>query len=254
MSNVLTLTEPDGTPVIADEGEWTQITGKFKDLQKEVLDKASIQSLTLTLYDETTGDIINNRQNQNILDANGGTVAANGDLTLNLNGSDNVIVANTGQTENHIALTRWVWTDLTGDTVEGFQQWRVRVSPLAGPITEVPDTYPVQSDGSLASPLWIGNSYLVISGDAFIWEIDSLPGFSTAAIVKFRGFSDSNALSWDVDGIVTDIGGGKWRLTVEMTAEESSQICPGSFTWATSLEEGTLVSTVKGGSVRWAKA
>lgn len=72
---------------------------------------AELQSLTLTLYDPRTGAIINSRDDMSVLNANGGTVDAQGNAVLELGPADNVIVGqNAGLVqEDHVALLEWVY-------------------------------------------------------------------------------------------------------------------------------------------------
>lgn len=71
-----------------------------------------LSTLTLTLYDQVTDAIINSRDDQSILNANGGTFhATSGAFALTLGPSDNVILGApaTGQAETHIALIEATW-------------------------------------------------------------------------------------------------------------------------------------------------
>lgn len=78
---------------------------------------SSLSSLKLTLYDVCTGDIINSREGQNVLNTNNVTVDEDGLLTWNIQGDDNQIVSTTlaaGEYETHIALFEWVWSSGQG--------------------------------------------------------------------------------------------------------------------------------------------
>lgn len=114
------------------------------DLQLQILDfdndpiaADELDTLTLTLYDEESGEIINDRDHVNILNANGGAVDDEGILTMSLESDDTVLVGDPtaaystdlfnyfrrsrpwlqrtsyGQLyrEWHIALFEWTWTD-----------------------------------------------------------------------------------------------------------------------------------------------
>ena len=64
-----------------------------------------------------TGDIINSREGQNVLNTNNVTVDEDGLLTWNIQGDDNQIVSTTlaaGEYETHIALFEWVWSSGQG--------------------------------------------------------------------------------------------------------------------------------------------
>lgn len=57
----------------------------------EQLDADAITAITATLSDIRTGDIINERELQAVLGENGGTMAVDGTLTLQLGPLDNII-------------------------------------------------------------------------------------------------------------------------------------------------------------------
>jgi hypothetical protein len=73
---------------------------------------SSLTALTLTLYDVCSGDIINTRDDQDILNDNNVTVDEDGLLTWSIQSEDNQIVSTTlaaGEDETHIALITWIW-------------------------------------------------------------------------------------------------------------------------------------------------
>lgn len=87
-----------------------KITGRLVDESAAVLAAASLTTLTVTLYDKETGAIINLRDDTNILNTNGGTVDANGNLAWTMDPADNPISDATLHIEKHIALFEWTWT------------------------------------------------------------------------------------------------------------------------------------------------
>jgi hypothetical protein len=70
---------------------------------------SALTSLTLTLYDQATGTVINSRSAQNALNANGVTVDANGNLAWAITPLDTPIVTATLALETHIALFQATW-------------------------------------------------------------------------------------------------------------------------------------------------
>jgi hypothetical protein len=68
----------------------------------------SLLTLKLTLWDRKTGTIINGRNEQNVLQAAGVTVNAEGHLIWVLSPEDNAHIAGDGTVETHVAL--WEWT------------------------------------------------------------------------------------------------------------------------------------------------
>jgi hypothetical protein len=87
---------------------------------------ASLDGLTVTLFEERSGQIINSRTDVNILNANGGTVDANGVGTWLMDPDDNVFVAG-GQQEYHVALFEWTFG---GGSKDGKQPVRLKVINL----------------------------------------------------------------------------------------------------------------------------
>lgn len=74
--------------------------------------KAAVSGLTIDLYDDGTGDHINGRLAQSILDENGGTYGStNGHVTMTLEAADNPIVGTLaiGRREPHTALFALEW-------------------------------------------------------------------------------------------------------------------------------------------------
>ncbi|MEM2932498.1 MAG: hypothetical protein QXI61_06625 [Nitrososphaerota archaeon] len=103
----------DNKLAIVDAGESCNVVCKFS-FGSQSFNKASILSLRLTLYDRATGQAINGRVNQDIYDANGGTIADDGTLTIRLQPEDNIIVNEALQREeieDHIVSLRWTWND-----------------------------------------------------------------------------------------------------------------------------------------------
>lgn len=93
------------------EKSTAQITGVLKDEAANVIPAASLTTLTLTLYVlGFPAQIINGRDAQNVLNANGVAVDANGNLTWTMTPADNVIIDPTNDVETHIALFQWTWS------------------------------------------------------------------------------------------------------------------------------------------------
>lgn len=86
-------------------------TAHIKDQDGVAISAASLDALTLTLYDYRTSGVINTRDGQDVLNANDVTVTAEGLLTWTMQPADNAIVGNVtpGGTEKHIALFQWTW-------------------------------------------------------------------------------------------------------------------------------------------------
>jgi hypothetical protein len=67
-------------------------------------------TLTLTLYAPDSDQLLGGREaQQNVLDANGVTVGANGEVVWQTTAEDNAIVGSAPADETHVALFEWSW-------------------------------------------------------------------------------------------------------------------------------------------------
>lgn len=107
MSHAIYIDEP------LAEGKTAFITAELVDQADLPIVKANINALTLTLYDMATLGLINSRDNQNILDTNGGSLhATDGTLTIELSPLDMVIVSALNpppRYEHHVARIEWTY-------------------------------------------------------------------------------------------------------------------------------------------------
>jgi hypothetical protein len=131
------LLDADGNTVQTDEGSSSLITLQFYDLQNEVLDGASIETLTLKLYNLEDRSIINSRDGVSILNENGGTLDSDGTLTLFLDPEDNVNVATVldldDKVEVHVAEITWTWLDAGANERTRTEPFILFVVPLNSP-------------------------------------------------------------------------------------------------------------------------
>ena len=114
---------------IYGEGKTTELTATItkKDGVTPV-PLASINAITLTLFVEKTGAIINERDDSDIKNLNGGTVhATSGLLTLLLDPDDMATLVTDRRFEMHIALIEWTYDS----TQEGGQEIAFRVQNYA---------------------------------------------------------------------------------------------------------------------------
>jgi len=104
-------------PFHARESSTARLTAVVEDETETAIPGASLDTLTLHLYDQTselaspgtTDAVINGRYKQNILNANGCTVDSSGGLAMVFTPADNQIV-NTGKsTERHVALFEYTY-------------------------------------------------------------------------------------------------------------------------------------------------
>jgi len=84
----------------------------IEDENGDAIAAASLTTLTLTLWDKLTGTVINSRNAQNVLNTNGVTVDASGNLVWTMTPADNALTGTTltnGQIEEHLAEFIWTW-------------------------------------------------------------------------------------------------------------------------------------------------
>lgn len=96
------------SPAIA-ERVTSRITGVLYDHLGAVLPAASLTTLTLTLYDILTGNILNSVSAVNILNTGRGTVDTAGNMEIVLLPADNLLNNTALASERHIALIEWTW-------------------------------------------------------------------------------------------------------------------------------------------------
>ncbi len=97
-----------GAPMKTKEKTGAVYTAYLKDADGTVIPLGNIGTITLTLYDVSSGDIINTREDQDVLNANNVTIhATSGLLTWEMQADDNPIVSaslRVGAKEHHKAL------------------------------------------------------------------------------------------------------------------------------------------------------
>lgn len=130
------LKDSDGDAVVVQQGESSNVVISFQGTDGADIVKANLISLTATLFDLRSNDVINSRDGQNVLDANNGTVATDGTLTLRLGPLDNVIV-NTGTpvggNETHCVVFVWTWNDGVEPRTGKSGQLGMKVERVANP-------------------------------------------------------------------------------------------------------------------------
>jgi hypothetical protein len=104
-----------------------------------------------------------------------------------------------------------------------------------GRVTQVS---PVSATGEIISPIVIGDDYLDVSGRAFIWYFQ--PGTFDVANARcfFGGETTSTNSNWLVEGAVTADtldGDPVWKLTFELTGQETGALQPRVYNWSVEL-------------------
>lgn len=120
------LTNAAGIPVTVDQGESIVLAATFYDPDGNQFNKAALSAVTVTLLDEDN-EVINSREDQNVIDANGGTLATDGSFELALTPADNPIVDETNAQEEHTLILKWQWVDGASVTQTGIQKYDITV-------------------------------------------------------------------------------------------------------------------------------
>lgn len=96
--------------IIGEKTSPTIVVELTNELEETLLGADTIlEELTLTLYDKASGQIVNNVDAIDILNAGRGTVDSLGMLTLKLLPEDTPIIDTTKAKEQHAAFIRWTW-------------------------------------------------------------------------------------------------------------------------------------------------
>jgi hypothetical protein len=92
----------------------------LKDQDGTAVPGSTLTDLRLTLYEKTSGTILNNRDNQNVLNQNQVTVDESGLITWQIMPADNAIVT-TKKLEIHVAVLTASWSSGTRKMVHQFE-------------------------------------------------------------------------------------------------------------------------------------
>ena len=105
-------------PFRARESSTARLTAIVEDETETAIPGASLDTLTLHLYDQktelatpgTTAAVLNGRNRQNVLNVNGCTVDSSGNLEMIFTPADNVIInTGAGESERHVALFEYTY-------------------------------------------------------------------------------------------------------------------------------------------------
>ena len=132
--NIPYILDENGDAQVIEEDESCNILITFSD-GDNTLEKTDLASITLTLFDVNGANIINERNAQDVKDANGGTVTDAGVLTLRLDPADNAVQSESlaaGELEDHLIRIKWTWND--GVAVRtGVSESKLKVRKAASP-------------------------------------------------------------------------------------------------------------------------
>lgn len=100
----------------------------LRDELGAVIPAASLTTLTLTLTNKSDNSLINARNAQNVLNANGVTIDSAGNLVWTGTPLDNPIINTSRQNEIHVALFQYTWNSGTKGAPHAVELNCVRVS------------------------------------------------------------------------------------------------------------------------------
>lgn len=140
IGNIVDLLDPTTkAPLIVQEGESLNIEGSLVDGDGNPILLGGINSFVLYLYDEATNYDVNfTLLGDDILNAGRGTVDANGNFVIRLDGDDTMVMGSLteNEVETHIARLVWTYNDGVGERT-GIQEIRHRIQKMTT-ITNVP--------------------------------------------------------------------------------------------------------------------
>lgn len=97
------------TTFTVKQGSTFKFSAVLKDETDTAIPAASLATLKLTFYDYATGVIINNRTDQNVLNANNVTVDSSGNLAWIALPDDSPIMTVSLPVELHVAQFKWTY-------------------------------------------------------------------------------------------------------------------------------------------------
>lgn len=107
---------------------------------------------------------------------------------------------------------------------------------------------PVASDGSI-DEIIIGDDYLASNGRSFVWTFDAITGATASgSTARFAG-SFSNQ-GWSVTGTVTDLTGGRWKISFDLPSARTINLRAGLYAWSAEVitNGGSRVTTIRSGN------
>lgn len=95
-----------------NENVTAKFTATLKDEDGAAIGSSSLTTLRATLYDVKTGTVSGTRNKQNILNVNGGSVSAEGVLSLLLDPADTALTNQYAVSpEDHVLLIEWTYNN-----------------------------------------------------------------------------------------------------------------------------------------------
>lgn len=181
------------------EGTTAVYTCILQDSDGNPVPKYSLTSLTITLHDVATGNVLNNRSDQSILDVNNATMhATSGLLTWTMQPEDNQIINSQieGGLEVHCAEITWVWGN-PANTGKHQVLFYVKALDAVGTTTSTTTTTTTTADPSQGIPD-IAN--LLAAPEYTRTDEGSVKERSVDELIKadayLKGTASGNAVPW----------------------------------------------------------
>jgi hypothetical protein len=111
----------------------------------------------------------------------------------------------------------------------------------------------VSPTGEISSPIIVGDDYLEANGRAFEWTVPAVPGVVVGtAEFYFGGKPITGGSGWFVQGEVSDVGGGNWKVSAELPRTATSSLSEGQYRWSGEIRDasGNEVTRIRSDSNR----
>ena len=139
----------------------------------------------------------------------------------------------------------------TGGPIKVFDLNLANLATAATGGVSVTVSQPVSTDGNLIYPIIIGDDYLAANSRAFVWDIPAITGFVVGSCTcKFGGeyVGKTATHTWSVNGTVTDLGTGYWRLSFDVAKTVTADLVPAYYVWSVEIAYGgTEITRVRSG-------
>lgn len=205
------------------------------DQDGDAIPAATLTGLTLTVFDVATGQHLNDRIAQDVLNANGVTVSSLGALVWTMSPADNEIVNDTLEIEPHRAIFSWTW----GSANRGQHVVNLEVTNLRHP-------------GALV--VIRGDDYLAADGRAFKFPSENWPDL-TGATIAFTAKRDAGDATLTGTATVPTVGTGLQVVQVALESGSTSGLSlasparPYNYDIQATLSNGHIVTLKTGNMV-----
>lgn len=127
MADILTPSSGDEHVEASSEPD---LVATLYDNSGATLAKASIKTLTLSVWDQD-GQTVNARDEIDVLDANIGTLATDGTVTIKFDDADMAFLASSGTIEKRFVRLTWTFDDAESTERTGRKTWKI---PIQKPV------------------------------------------------------------------------------------------------------------------------